>query len=101
MSNLPPLNDHAFWRNLRVQCNCDKPMSRIASELGVDVDELCAWIMAYKAPKNKPYVNRESVPTFAPVSRQGDQTEDVKRFAAWRKAQKGAAETRLMLEHQQ
>lgn len=100
MTNLPPLNDHAFWRLLRVQCNCDKPMSQIASELGVDVDDLCAWIMDYKAPKNKPYINRQSPPlAHSHVDKDRySAPQAAQRFANWRKAREGAAQTRRMLE---
>lgn len=97
--NLPPLDDHAFWRMLRVQCNTTKPMSRIAAELGVDPDDLCAWIMAYteKTPaKKKEYVNRDSQPA---ALEHYTLSRSAQRFAAWRKAQAGAAETRRMLEH--
>jgi hypothetical protein len=96
--NLPPLSDHAFWRNLRVQTNTTKPMSQIASELGVDLDDLCAWIMAYteKTPKKqKEYVNRDSEPVNE--NSQYPASQSAQRFAAWRKAQEGAASTRRML----
>lgn len=96
--NLPPLTDHAFWRMLRVQCNTNKPMSRIAADLGVDIDDLCAWMMAYteKVPvKKKPYVNRDSQPA---AHEHYTLSKSAQRFAAWRKQQAGAAETRRMLE---
>lgn len=96
-NNLPPLTDHAFWRNLRVQCNTDKPMSRIAAELGVDVDDLCRWIMAYKAPKqSKPYVNRQSPPLgfTTPERSHWSSPQSAQRFANWRKARDGAAAAR-------
>lgn len=98
--NLPPLSDAAFWRNLRVQSNTTKPMSQIASELGVDLDDLCAWIMAYtaKPQKRKEYVNRDSQPSVQ--HEHYTTSQSAKRFAAWRKAQAGAAETRRLLEYQ-
>lgn len=101
--NLPPLTDHAFMRALRLQCNTTKPMSRIAAELGVDVDALCAWIMAYTAKpkaKAKPYVNRQSPAieySHVDKDRYGA-SRTAQRFAAWRKQQEGARATRLMLE---
>lgn len=95
--NLPPLSDAAFWRNLRVQSNTTKPMSQIAAELGVDLDDLCAWIMAYtdKPQKKKEYVNRDSEPTAK--HEHYTTSKDAQRFAAWRKQQQGAMETRRML----
>lgn len=101
MSNLPPITDHAFMRMLRDQCNTPKPMSRIASELGVDVDALCEWIMAYKEPRQQQYQNKGAGPILADHAGDPDPWSlpaNAKRFAAWRKAQAGAAETRRMLE---
>jgi hypothetical protein len=95
--NLPPLSDAAFWRNLRTQTNTTKPMSQIAAELGVDLDDLCAWIMAYTdkpARKPKEYINRDSAPA---VHERYTTSQSAQRFAAWRKAQEGAASTRRML----
>lgn len=100
--NLPPLSDAAFWRNLRVQTNTSKPMSQIASELGVDIDDLCSWIMAYtaKPKKTKAYVNRDSPAVeFSLVDKDRFGTsKSAQRFAAWRKQQEGAKATRLLLE---
>lgn len=96
--NLPPLSDAAFWRNLRVQTNTSKPMSRIAAELGVDLDDLCAWIMCYAAKpasKKKEYVNRDSQPALL---ERYTSSQSAQRFAAWRRQQEGAAATRRMLE---
>ncbi len=101
MKNLPPITDHAFMRMLRDQCRTTKPMSRIAAELGVDVDDLCAWIMEYAPPKRqKPYVNRQSPPlAYADPDRSHwSATTNAQRFMNWQKAQKGAAETIRMLE---
>lgn len=100
--NLPPTTDGAFWRMLRVQCNTNKPMSRIAAELGVDLDDLCAWMMAYtgKPKKQKPYVNRNSPAIeFSSVDKDRyGSSKSAQRFAAWRRQQEGAKATRLMLE---
>lgn len=92
--NLPPLSDHAFMRTIRQQVATPKPMSRIALELGVDVDDLCAWIMAYKEPKRKPYVNRMSEPvTYAgrAIRSDDDYRKAAARYAAWKRAKEGAA----------
>ena len=101
-SNLPPFNDRAFMRLVSKRCeDMSRSMAEIAAELGCTPDELCRWIMSYREPKAKPYFNRDSIPVFE-VSKQGDGIDtNARRFAAWRKAQRGAAETRLMLEQQQ
>lgn len=98
--NLPEITDHAFMRMLREQCATPKPMSRIAIELGVDVDDLCAWILAYKEPKRKPYVNRMSEPvTYAGMAIRSDDDyrRAAARFAAWKRQHDGVVETRRLL----
>lgn len=99
--NLPPLTDHAFMREIRrlVKAEPPKPMTRIAADLGVDVDDLCAWIMAYKEPKRKAYVNRMSEPvTYAgrSIRSDDDYRKAAAKFAAWKRQHDGAAETRLL-----
>lgn len=98
--SLPPITDHAFMRLVSKRCeDMSRSMAEIAAELGCSPDELCRWIMSYRQPKAKPYFNRESIPVFE-VSKQGDgaDTNDARRFAAWRKQKAGAAATRKMLE---
>ena len=95
--NLPPLTDHAFWRMLRVQCNTTKPMSRIAAELGVDVDDLCAWIMAYREPrKAKEYQAKYGPPIGAPKRPGNSWTPAAQslRHNAWQRQHDGAAAAR-------
>lgn len=49
-------NDRELWKLVRRRVNQlpSIPMTQIAAELGVDIDDLCAWIMAYTEPKPKP-----------------------------------------------
>jgi len=95
--NLPEITDHAFMRMLREQCATTKPMSRIALELGVDVDDLCAWIMEYREPhKPKAYLHRDGPPiTYGDktVTSHYSMSKAGQRFANWRKAQEGAKAT--------
>lgn len=101
--NLPPLSDHAFWRMLRLQCNTNKPMTRIAAELGVDIDDLCAWMMAYTEKpqhKAKEYQSKVAGAIGAP-NRPGNSwspAAQVRRQTAWARQREGAAATRRMLE---
>lgn len=96
--SLPPITDHAFMRLVRKRCeDMSLSMAEIAAELGCDVDELCRWIMAYKAPrKGKPYLNRYSAPVVSRTS--ANPRRNAADFVAWRKATEGAAATRKMLE---
>lgn len=94
--NLPPLSDHAFMRLLRVQVHTTKPMSQIASDLGVDLDDLMLWIMEYKDPRKKEYQNKGAGPIGEP-KRPGNgwsPAEHVRRQTAWEREQAGVAEAR-------
>lgn len=95
--NLPPLSDHAFMRLLRVQVHTTKPMSQIASELGVDLDDLMAWVMAYKDPKKAIYLNKGADP-IGKTQRAGGNgwslAEQSRRQSAWERQRAGAAEAR-------
>lgn len=100
MSNLPPLTDHAFARLVekRLQ-NFDRSTAEIAEELGCTPDELCRWFLSYRKPKEKRALLPVEPITYAgkPL-RDMDDYDRARRFAAWRRAQTGAAETRRMLE---
>lgn len=54
---IDPGNPQEFWRLLQERAAHEPPipMSQIAAELGYDVDELCAWIMAYRSPAKRSY----------------------------------------------
>ncbi len=92
---LPPITDHAFWRMLRVQANTSKPMAKIAAELGVDVGDLCDWIMAYTdKPKHAPkeYQAKHAGPIGAP-KRPGNSwspAASVRLQTAWQRQHDGA-----------
>lgn len=100
--NLPDITDHAFMKMLREQCNSTKPMAKIAAELGVDVGDLCDWIMAYTAkPKRQPKPVENS--GYTPVAHLGGGDDwalsrNARKFESWRRAKEGAAATIRMLE---
>lgn len=99
MSNLPPITDHAFMREIRRHVAMPKPMSQIAADLGVDVDDLCAWIMAYREPKkHKPVDNSKYGPAIAfdgrPIRADCDLTQEAQRFKAWKRQHDGAKAAR-------
>jgi len=93
---LYPTN-HALWRLLRKRVLEPTPMTQIAAELGFDVDDLCAWIMAYREPKRKPYVNRMSEPQITWRGKSvGDLSVETnaRRFENWRREHEAAAAAR-------
>lgn len=88
--------DTEKMRLIRRRVEAGYPMSGIARELGEDVDELCAWIMAYKEPRPNRYVNRQSPAQVVtlPKSVERDWDSEVEKFKAWKRARDGAAATR-------
>jgi hypothetical protein len=94
-------DDHELMRLIRARVNQNPPipMSQIAAELGVDIDELCAFIMAYKEPRQrKAFDNRSYGPPIARVTPGNvdhwSQPEQAQRFLNWRRARDGAAQAR-------
>lgn len=94
--NLPPINDHAFMRLIRVQVHTTKPLAQIASELGVDVHDLMQWIEDYREPKRTTYQNKGAGP-IGKVKRGGGNgwslAEQSRRQTAWERSHEGAAAT--------
>ena len=87
--NRPSIHDHDLMRMVRARVNQDPPipMTQIASEVGYDVDVLCAWIMAYKEPKkHKPVDNSKYGPAIAPRTA----ANRAKDFVRYRAAYAGA-----------
>lgn len=98
---LPPITDHAFMRLIRKRCeDMSKSMAEIAEELGCDVDDLCRWVMAYKAPKK--HTSRDTTKYGPPIEAGGFPVRShaamARGFEEWRRAKEGAAATRRMLE---
>lgn len=93
--DLHPTN-HALWQLIQRRVATPIPMSQIAAELGFDVDELCAWIMAYRRPKKRSrYVNRDSEPAItwhgAPIRDHYSMSQAAERYANWKRAHDAAA----------
>lgn len=83
-----------LWKYLQNRVN-DIPlvsMAAIAGELGLDVDALVRWILAYKGPKRKPYM-RKTEPAM--IAHSAAEDSNAKRFAAWRRAVSAAHKARL------
>lgn len=93
VGNLHPDN-HTLWRYLQNRVN-DIPlvsMEAIAGELGLDVDALVRWMLAYKGPKRKPYM-RKTEPAM--IAHSAAEDSNARRFAAWRRATTAAHKARL------
>lgn len=89
--------NHELWRLVQKRVAEPIPMTQIAAELGFDVDELCAWIMAYREPKRRKYVGRDG-PAITwrdvPIRDNHDMSAAGQRFANWKRAHDAAAEAR-------
>lgn len=97
--DLPPISDHGFMRIIREQVALPKPMSQIAMDLGVEVDDLCEWIMKYKEPKpHKPVDNTKYGAAIAFDGRvirdASDLAHEAARFKAWKRQHDGAKAAR-------
>lgn len=80
-----------------------EPIDIIASDIGVTVDELCRWVIAYRAPKNKrpPYQSPKLSPIAQPRRETGPadtRSPDSRRLLNWKKATEGARAARQALE---
>lgn len=97
-----PQTDAELWAYVRgrVDARPAVSMAKIAEELGVGVDDLCAWVMAYSAPKrDKTALNRRgSLPALVSdnmVSTHWPASHNAQRFANWRRATAAAHKARV------
>lgn len=83
---------------IRRRVDAGYPMTQIAHELGEDVDDLCAWIMAYKDPRPNTSIKRDGPPIAlrdATVKRYPwSASQNAQRFANWKRAHEGAKAAR-------
>lgn len=93
VGSLHPEN-HALWRYLQQRVNDIPlvPMAAIAEELGLDVDALVRWMLAYKGPKRKAYM-RKTEPAL--IAHSVAEDSNARRFAAWRRATNAAHKARM------
>lgn len=75
--------------------NPAEPITAVAADIGVSVDALCRWIIAYREPRKARY----QAPRFAPLAPSAKSNsdlwsddEDRRRRRMWDRARKGAAE---------
>ena len=93
-------HNHDLMKLVKARVDAEYPMSFIAHELGVDVDDLCRWILHdYREPrvrKHKPYQNKGATALGEP-KRPGNSwspAEQVRRQSAWQRQRDGAAAAR-------
>jgi hypothetical protein len=75
------------------------PWEEIAEELGVAVQDLLNWFLAYRQPKRDRHqlARKGSMPMLLATNPSGGQytlSRDAQRFANWRRASVGAAAAR-------
>ncbi len=99
MTDLAPTN-HALMKLVKARVDADYPMTFIAQELGVDVDDLCHWILVdYREPRDhkpKSYQNKGADALGEP-KRPGNSwspAAQVRRQTAWQRQRGGASATR-------
>lgn len=80
--------DHELWALVRKRVAQGMVMTGIADELGLSVDELCAWIMAYREPR--PARVRNTKANGPAVSPHYSLSKDAQRMANWRRSQAAA-----------
>lgn len=96
-----PDTDEKLWAYVRARVNARPAvtMSHIARELGLHVDDLCAWIMAYREPRpTKGEQRKKPGPPMLLAGTSGgqvwSQSRQARAFAAWRKQHDGAVRAR-------
>lgn len=94
-------DQHELMRLIRKRVEQQKPMTQIASELGVDVDDLCDFIMKYKEPRRSKYVRKADPPIASagkPIRNHWEMSEEAQRFSTWKRQREAAAEARRQLQ---
>jgi hypothetical protein len=94
-------DQHELMRLIRKRVDQQIPMTQIASELGVDVDDLCEFIFKYKEPRRRPYVRKSDPPITiddSPIRDHWSLSQVAQRFANWKRQHDGAAEARARLD---
>ena len=98
---LTPTN-HDLMRLVKARIDSGRAMTVIAAEIGVHVDDLCQWILtSYREPRKAKVYHRPEMPAIGYSNQEAavwSASEDARRFAAWKKARDGAAETRRLIE---
>jgi hypothetical protein len=90
-------DDRELFERVREQLNRRNPpvsIQVVADEIGVSVDDLCRWVLAYKEPRKKKAYQSPRFPAIAPpkhrISDPWADDENRRRQAMWRKQHAGA-----------
>lgn len=89
--------DHELMQLIRNRVEQGIPMSQIASEIGVETDDLCDWIMQYKEPRRRRSVRKDDPPIKVndkPIVNHWSLSQAAQRFANWQKSRDGARQAR-------
>jgi len=85
---LTPSN-HELMKAVRASVHAGAPMASIAEALGLNVDELCHWILdVYQAPPKPSTRKIEPEPELD--TRHWSLSQQAQRFANWRRAKAAA-----------
>lgn len=88
------MRDYAFWRLVRMRMAGGWPLAAIAADLGWEVNDLTAWVLAYREPRYTRFANRGFSPEALSLRRadphDADLTAYERRLAAWKFATDGA-----------
>lgn len=88
-------HNHELYRLFKARCDAGYPMTMIAAEIGVHVDDLCDWVLkVYREPKKqKPYSTRhmEAIGEVHNGNGAGwSLSEQTRRHLAWKRQREGA-----------
>lgn len=90
--------DHELMRLIRNRVDKGIPMTQIAAEIGVEVDDLCDFIMAYKEPRKRKVDTTKAGPPITlndkPIRDHWGMSQAAQRFANWKRQHDGAVAAR-------
>ena len=98
--NMLCADNHALFDKVRDRLNARpiEPIDIIARDIGVTVDDLCRWFIAYKAPRKPKAYQSPNFPAIGqPKVANGPswtQDDNSRRFLAWKRAKDGAKAAR-------
>lgn len=93
---LTPTN-HDLYKLFKARCDAGYPVTMIAAEIGIHVDDLCDWVLkVYREPKphkQKPYESKDGTPIGRPMKVPGNGWSvpaHVRKHLDWERQRAGA-----------
>lgn len=84
-------NNHELMKAVRASVKAGAPMAAIAESLGVEVNDLCNWVLdVYREPPRVVAKERGTLPEAQPMAVDWSASKQAQRFAAWRRAKAAA-----------